>query len=262
MSHLESKPDECFILVKAQPHRSSNYFETVCCAGVGRDGKWRRQYPVPFRILNNSQKFRRWEWIEYRYSTSPNDRRAESQKVVPESIVPRGLVRTSERSAFLNPLVRETLAEANARRESLTILRPIELEFTWQKKPEDELEEERSKHAILASQISMFDVAAKPLDPCPYIFKVCWKDVAGEIHNHISDDWESAQAFRNFRARYGEQSALTMLRDKYVDYLSRGLVLAFSTHKRRNETFGTSNQWLLVGLIRLDKAPQGDLFAG
>jgi len=64
--------DECFILVKAQPHRSSAYFETVCCAGIGRDGKWRRQYPVPFRILNDIQKFRRWDWIEYLYTTSPN----------------------------------------------------------------------------------------------------------------------------------------------------------------------------------------------
>ena len=48
---MAAEIDECVILIKAQPHRSSRYFETVCCAGVGRDQMWRRQYPVPFRIL-------------------------------------------------------------------------------------------------------------------------------------------------------------------------------------------------------------------
>jgi hypothetical protein len=101
-----SASDECFILVKAQPHRSSAYFETVCCAGIGRDGKWRRQYPVPFRILNDIQKFRRWDWIEYLYTTSPNDKRWESQKVIPDSLVVGKQVKKSERAPFINPLVR------------------------------------------------------------------------------------------------------------------------------------------------------------
>ena len=74
------------ILIKALPHRSSNYFETVCCAGVGRDGRWRRQYPVPFRILEEGQKFGRWTWIRYSYTKPINDSRWESQKVIPETI--------------------------------------------------------------------------------------------------------------------------------------------------------------------------------
>ena len=72
--------DRCVIIVKAQPHRSSKYSETVCAAGVGEDGRWRRQYPVPYRILNNSQKFKRWEWIRYEYRLPKNDRRKESQR--------------------------------------------------------------------------------------------------------------------------------------------------------------------------------------
>jgi hypothetical protein len=66
-----SKKDECCVVIKAQPHRSSKYFETVCCAGIGRDGKWRRQYPVPFRVLKDKQKFTRWDWIEYEYVFRP-----------------------------------------------------------------------------------------------------------------------------------------------------------------------------------------------
>ena len=260
MSHLSSQSDECFILVKAQPHRSSNYFETVCCAGIGRDGKWRRQYPVPFRILDPTQRFGRWQWIEYRFSTSPRDQRRESQKVIPESIRLKATLKRSERPSFLNPLVRSSLRDADARSESLAIVRPRSFEFSWKRKTERELSDERVKHAALASQLSMFDRTAKPLEPCPFQFEVRWVDQDGADHRHVSDDWESAQAFRNFRSSLGEKAALPALRDKYLDYFERGLVFAFSTHKRRNTTRGMPNQWLLVGMIRLDDSPQADLF--
>jgi hypothetical protein len=260
LSHLESREDECFILVKAQPHRSSNYFETVCCAGVGRDGKWRRQYPVPFRILDPSQKFRRWQWIRYRYSTSPKDRRRESQKVVPESITLGNELRHSERARFLNSLVRSSLSEADKRDESLTIVRPVSFKFSWTRKNDEDIEMERAKHAQLANQLSIWDKTARPMDPCPYEFIVNWTSEIGSTHQHIADDWESAQAFRNFERQYGESAALEALRSKYHDYFGRGLVCAFSTHRRRNSTFHTKNQWLLVGLIRLDRSLQGDMF--
>lgn len=260
MSHLASESDECFILVKAQPHRSSNYFETVCCAGIGSDGRWRRQYPVPYRILDPSQKFGRWQWISYKYSTTPRDRRRESQKVIPESIVLGSKLKRSERAHFLNPLVRASLAEADSRNESLAIVRPQSFEFGWNRKTDAELADERIKHAALANQLSMFDQTAKPLDPCPYQFEVRWRSQDGSEHRHTSDDWESAQAFRNFSRSHDEKAALGALRDNYLDYFKRGLVLAFSTHKRRNATHGTPNQWLLVGLVRLDHSSQPDLF--
>ncbi len=263
MGHLSSKADECFILVKAQPHRSSKYSETVCCAGVGRDGLWRRQYPVAFRILNEDQKFKRWQWISYRYSTSRKDTRRESQKVVPESLAPGGLLKQAERAKFLNPLIRASFAEAERNGESLVLLRPKKFEFLWEEKSDQELAEERVKHAELANQSSLFDSTAKPLEPCPFQFIVKWIDQDGTRRQHECDDWESAAAFRRFERLYGRQDALQKLKAKYEDeYFPRGLAFAFSTHSRRNVTFGASNQWLLVGLIRLDESPQTDLLLG
>lgn len=260
MSHLSSEKDECFILIKAQPHRSSNYFETVCCAGVGRDSRWRRQYPVPFRILASEQKFSRWQWISYDFSRSKRDLRRESQKVIPESIVVAGTVPKRERAHFLNPLIRESLDEADARDESLTLIRPDSFELSWKRKSDSDLYDERIKHARLASQLSIFDKTAKPLDPCPFEFSVRWSDQNGKQHRHVCDDWETAQALRNFSRRFGESKALITLQEKYNDYFDRGLVLAFSTHSRRNKTFGSSNQWLLVGMIRIDRTNQPDMF--
>lgn len=252
--------DECFILVKAQPHRSSNYFETVCCAGVGRDGKWRRQYPVPFRILAQGQRFKRWEWIEYQYTKPTDDRRLESQKVVPESLVVGGSLKRGDRARFLNPLVRESFEEADSRGESLTLLRPKSLELVWKEKSGSELAEERRKHADLASQLSFFDHTAKPLEPCPIQFTARWEDFQGKYRKHECDDWETSAAFSRFEREYGREEAVEILKTKYEnEYFSAGLALAFSTHSRRNVTYGAANQWLLVGMIRLDEYGQGDL---
>lgn len=255
-----AEEDECFILVKAQPHRSSKYFETVCCAGIGRDGKWRRQYPVPFRILSDSQKFSRWNWIQYSYVDSKEDRRTESQKVVPESLNVTGTIKKSERARILNPLIRPSFNEANARNESLTLLRPTSIKLTWEKKSEAELDSERQKHAALANQLSMFDSTAEPLEPCPMQFFVEWKDYSGDKRKHECDDWETSTAFKRFERQYGETEALEILRKKYEEeYFEAGLALAFSTHSRRNVTYGATNQWLLVGLVRLDIDTQQDL---
>lgn len=253
MLPVQAQPDECFILVKALPHRSSKYFETVCCAGVGRDGNWRRQYPVPFRILNDAQKFKRWDWINYNYTLSSEDSRKESQKVIPESLVVGSRVKTSERSRILGPKIRSSFDEADNLRESLTLIRPTSLELIAHKKSLSEIVKEERKHAELASQMSLFDATAKPLKICSMSFKAKWRDSDGGYHIHECDDWETSAAYNRFERQYGSEKAIEFLKEKYENqYFNSGIVLAFSTHKRRNIEFGAQNQWLLVGMIRLD----------
>lgn len=260
MALAKPQDDECFILVKAQPHRSSNYFETVCCAGIGRDGKWRRQYPVPFRILQDDQKFKRWQWISYSYQESSDDKRLESQKVIPESIRIHGVVKEKERASFLNPLVRSSFSEAEEHDQSLVLLRPRSIDLSARRKSDSDISELRQKHAELANQFSFFDQATKPLEPCPVVFSLRWRDADNIAHKHECDDWETSAAYGRFSTEYGEKQAIDAIKTKYEDqYFKRGIALAFSTHSRRNVTNGTSNQWLLVGIIRLDFDDQQDL---
>lgn len=255
--------DECMILIKAQPHRSSRYFETVCCAGVGRDRRWRRQYPVPFRILKDDQKFGRWQWIEYKFVRPKEDSRKESQKVLSPTLVAKEKMKAGERANFLAPLVFGTLQKADEKRASLALIRPRKIELSAVSKSLEELEDETKKHRELASQLSLLeeDEDVEPLTPCRMQFHLNWEDQLGYSHRHECDDWETAAAFNRFDREYGEEKAIQFLKQKYEEqYFASGLVLGFSTHKRRNVEFGTKNQWLLVGLIRLDQSSQGDLF--
>jgi hypothetical protein len=53
-----------YILVKTYPTISRKYAELVCTAGILEDGSWIRLYPIPFRLLEDDQKFPKYTWIE------------------------------------------------------------------------------------------------------------------------------------------------------------------------------------------------------
>lgn len=251
------------ILIKAQPHRSSQYFETVCCAGVGRDRRWRRQYPVPFRILKEHQKFGRWQWISYDFVKPNEDKRHESQKVLSPTLRTKGKMKPSERADFLAPLVKSSTAEADQARESLALIRPKKLLLKAHDKPAEDLAYETREHKKLADQGSLFDQDqdVEPFKPCRKRFVLDWIDQHSKAHSHVCDDWETVTAYERFERMYGEERALYELRQKYEQqYFEAGLVLGFSTHSRRNVEYGAANQWLLVGLIRLDESDQAQLF--
>lgn len=240
--------------MKALPHRSSNYFETVCCAGVGHDAKWRRLYPVPFRILEDTQKFGRWHWVNYEFTDPAHDGRKESQKVVPETIAVGSKLNRAERSRLASALTRESVADAFSRNETLTLIRPVDVTFSWLRKTEQALDDERRKHADLVRQISMFDRAAPPYEPCPFEFRFKWVTEAGQAHSHTCDDWETSAAFFRRREADGEVAGLASLKHTYeVDYLAKGVRFALGTHSRRDK------QWLLVGVLRVDNDPQQGL---
>lgn len=255
MSRLVSLPDECVILVKALPHRSSNYFETVCCAGVGADMRWRRLYPVAFRVLDDEKQFRRWDRVSYRFTQPSDDRRRESQKVDPQSIAVTGKLSPNERSRVARLLTRDCQKHAESLGESLTLVRPDNVSFVWKRKSDAAIEREQQKHTALTAQLSAFERQVQPLVPCPYTFRFSWTDGAGVARRHTCDDWETSTAFFRRREALGsEAEALMSLRRTYEDdYVRRGVRFALGTHKRRQE------QWLLVGVIRVDDSPQTEL---
>lgn len=192
-----------------------------------------------------------------------DDRRIESQKVVSKSLVAEGQMKPAERSDFLAPLIRSTLHDADERRESLALVRPQSIRLVATEKSASELASEGEKHRELAAQLSLLeeDESVEPLTPCRMRFDLHWTDQDGKKHRHDCDDWETSAAFNRFDRKYGEELALRYLKEKYEEqYFSAGLVLGFSTHSRRNIENATRNQWLLVGMIRLDATDQASLF--
>lgn len=79
--------ERILILAKTYPSPSAKYFETSCIAGINEHGAMRRLYPVPFRLIEENKKFKKWQWIEARIEKANNDHRAESYKLFVDTIV-------------------------------------------------------------------------------------------------------------------------------------------------------------------------------
>src|SRR6266478_6463653 len=71
---------------KTYPELSSRYYETVCTGAVLEDGTPIRLYPIPFRYLDEGDKFKKYQWMTAAISKNSSDPRPESYRIDCESI--------------------------------------------------------------------------------------------------------------------------------------------------------------------------------
>lgn len=242
--------EQTIVLVKAWPQPSQKYGETVCCAGVTPEGEWRRLFPIRFRHLAGDAQFSRWDVVEYRAELPRDDNRPESRRVDEPSLRVVRKMAQPARAAFFDPLFRQSTAEAAAKGESLTLVRPKSVRFRWKRKSDEELGEELIRRTKTMAQGSLFDKELAAIQPCPFNLTLAFEDAAGP-HEMTCGDWETAAAFFNLSQTYGDEGALDHLKTTYEDrYFAQGVALALGTVKKRPQ------QWLLLGIIRLDETAQ------
>ena len=71
---------------KSAPELSMKYYETVCTGAVLEDGTPIRLYPIPFRYMDDEDKFSRYQWITAAITKSDSDPRPETYRIDCESI--------------------------------------------------------------------------------------------------------------------------------------------------------------------------------
>src|SRR5580704_10153180 len=74
------------ILCKTYPSPSARYAETSCVAGLEESGKLIRLYPVPFRLIADAAKFKKWQWITTQVEKAKKDHRPESHRIGVDTI--------------------------------------------------------------------------------------------------------------------------------------------------------------------------------
>lgn len=241
--------------MKALPQRSAKHGETVCCAGVTPEGEFKRLYPVRFRHLKDGTAFKRWDTVDFRYGPPPHDSRRESCRVFEDTIVVGKEMPRAERANFLNPLVSPSIAAAVERGDSLALIRPIETRFTFRRKSEEQLSEEREYYRQAAAQTSFFDEELAALEPTPFDFRFKFRDQdAG--HDFANGDWEAHAMYFAARARgQSEKETLDWMDQVFnVDYPQKGILFAVGNQAKRPQT------WQLLGVLRVDASNQASLF--
>ena len=250
-----SGESEAIILIKAAPQVGQRHGETVCCAGISLDGHWLRLYPVSFRILDDAQKFRRWDRIRFKWRIPTDDQRVESRRVDQESISITGSLKPSERERFLAGLITTSLDDERKAGRSLALLKAQDLQFKFEKRTPAEIAEDQARFTALRAQPDLFNTKSMiPYSPCPYKFKYKYRTDDGDREG-TCQDWEIEATYFNWSKQYGEESAIVMMQKTFgVDYPQKGMLLAMGTHSLYPET------WLINGVVRLDEVKQDTLF--
>jgi len=245
-------PKECqvIILVKALPQPSKTHGETVCCAGVTVHGEWKRLFPIRFRHLRGESSFKRWDRLEFRYTTPVRDDRVESCRVHEESLRVVGRLSKSKQAAFLAPIVMPSINSAVERGQSLALIRPKNTRFVCKRKSPAKIEEEREAFENAAKQTSMFDTELATLEPSPFEFRFKFEDDVP--HDFQNGDWEAhAMFYHGIQRGMSEQEVLDWMDHTFnVDYPKSGMLFAVGNMAKRRQT------WQLLGVLKVEESPQ------
>ena len=100
---------------------------------MSADSEMRRIFPVPFRLLDGSNRFHKWEWIDANVRTTTKDQRPESRRIDVDSLVRTDVVIStdhgwSERLRWIEPHILPSFDALERRRqtsgETLGVLHP------------------------------------------------------------------------------------------------------------------------------------------
>lgn len=224
-SHPDSGRIRLVVTVKAYPAISKSLGEVVCIAGIRTDTaipKWVRLWPVEFRDLPFSLRFKKYQEISLKATRSRKDQRPESMRAVTETLELGRTLTTANgwaaRRLWVEPLIVDSMCEVLRMQErdgtSLAVVRPGVVEdFLIEK---DDTEWKQTQQAAM-NQLSLFATAKKELKKIPYKFKyryTCQRKGCGG-HEQSVIDWELAQAYLTWPG--SEKERLAKIRTKWLD---------------------------------------------
>lgn len=215
------------VTVKAYPAISAKYGEVVCVAGVRTDTErpeWARLYSVAYRDLPFAQRFKKYQHISLEATSHGSDTRPESYRPKLDTLEVGEFVTTKrwwgERWPFIEPLLVESMCEALSRQKSdgtsLAAFRPGEILDLLVDDEEDEWAPEK---AGVAAQPSLFFPGKQGLEKIPHRFRYVYRCSTSGCRGHTQSmiDWELAQAYREWRVKYGESMVLDHIRRKFLE---------------------------------------------
>jgi hypothetical protein len=218
------------VTVKAYPNISRRRGEVVCVAGIRTDTEqpaWVRLWPVPFRDLAFTSRFKKYQVIKLRASQpAGSDQRPESWTPDVDSIQTGPVLDAknnwSKRKRYVLPLMLESMCEIQRRQErdgaSLGVFRPGEmLDFVVER---DSGKWDPDQQAVV-DQPSLLFPSKTGLEKIPFRFRYRYRCAQHGCRTHYQSiiDWELAEAYRRWRAQYDADELLRKLREKWLDMM-------------------------------------------
>lgn len=279
-------PDEIvqariLVTVKAYPKPSSKYDELVCTAGLLNGEKWVRIYPVPFRFLQDNEKYPKYSWITMDIvRSSERDFRPESYKPklgLDEEIILERTLGTKDawaaRKHYVLKEVFDSMGEItrlahSEKNKSLATLKPQEIigfdiqetEREWRESWQDTTLQAKFSDLNSSGEAKKRELIRK----VPYNYYYRFITVGDDSPRRLKiEDWEIGALFWNcLRITHGdEKEANKLVKKKYWDefvdskdlYFFVGSTLEF--HRRR-----VDNPFIIIGVFYPPKSKQPIMF--
>lgn len=257
--------ERVLIAVKTYPVLSDKYIELVCTAGFREDGSWIRIYPSPFRFLEDTKRYKKYQWIELDLAKNTRDKRPESysptniDEIELLDVIPAGGHWEERRKLILDRNTIHTNLEtiktaAKNDDYSLVIFKPSKILDVIAKPAKEKnwkVSKEAAANAAL-SQGSLFSENVQTdyrlMPKLPYKFSYKFEDDDGKSSTLMIEDWEIGQLYWNCRKKYDEATSVEKVRKKYFDdfALTKDLFLFLGTtyewHVRR-----APNPFVVIG---------------
>lgn len=268
--------ERVLIAVKTYPTLSKSYTELVCTAGFREDGSWVRIYPSPFRFLNDTQRYKKYQWIELDLAKNPKDIRPESFRPTNIDAVELGETIGTEREwerrralilennkVFTN--LGEIISAAKKNEISLAIFKPTKiLDFLAESASEDwelnkkEAAEESLKQGSLFDETSKSDFKIMP--KLPWKFKFRFVDDSGKESTLMIEDWEIGQLYWNCLKGKSPSEAVDLVKKKYFNDFAKSKDLYFFLGTTREWHQRAPNPYVIIGTFHPPFQTQPTLF--
>jgi hypothetical protein len=252
------------ITVKAYPKPSGKYEELVCTAGLLNGEKWIRIYPVPFRLLSDSNKYPKYSWIKLNLERRiERDFRPESykpQKGIQEEIEVLEKISTENKwkdrkSIILNEVYKsmDQLIEdsKSPNNKSLATLKPNKICNVKIEESDRDWPDSWKRYLI---ENDLFEESnsgiKKPIKKVPYDFSYVFTTDDEKIRTLKIEDWEIGALYWNClkQARNNEDKAISLVKQKLISLTETDLHFFVGTtlkyHKRN-----FPNPFIIIGLF-------------
>lgn len=263
---MASTVERILILAKTYPSPSAQYMETSCIAGISETGAMRRLYPVPFRMIDDGQQFKKWQWVNVRIEKANTDHRPESHRIFVDTIECGNVLGTQKewlaRREWIGKIPTfDSFEEMEAARlqsgHSIALLRIETLDGLLIEKARnaDWTDEEREKLTRAELQGNLFADSTAQADaakrvrqlkkiPFDFYYRYRCESGAGDSHHvHKIVDWEAGALYWNCRGSHGERWQAPF-RERLEGHMSgRNLMLLMGNQHRFQD------QWLIISLI-------------
>ena len=276
ISKEDSRKIKLLITVKSPPYPSKGHRELVCTAGLTDKGEWVRIVPIPYRYLDKSKKYEKFDWVELEVTKHDKDPRFETYRPVDlNGIKVIGHIDTRdkwrERRKIFERKIESSLCQCikvfrkkcedgnQYEAQSLFMIKPYEVTgFVI----EEDSPDWKPEWQLLFEQEPLFkEMKMKPLDKIPYKFFYEFKCCSGcPGHKLKIEDWEIYELARQYidhpdklKEKVKQQYAKNFVEKKNLHFF---IGSQLQWHRRKGK-----NPYLIIGVFYPPKDNQIAMFS-